>query len=143
MRNQRRNHEACPAEALASEDKSMIEQIKKHWLIGVISVCAITAISTWKISDALFVQPRDFKIRELEQQLASKTSHSERPLLPASPTAPYSESLSVREGESVTSSDGGCNIKLQKIVGDHAQILITLEDLYPKHYEIVTGRNLW
>lgn len=60
---------------------SLAENIKKHWLISVVLICAAVSGSTWKVLDEVLVRPRDFRITTLEKQvgdLASEKLHLEK-----------------------------------------------------------------
>lgn len=48
--------------------RPIAEMLKDNWLVSILLVCAAVAATTWKVSDEVFVKPRDFRIDVLQKQ---------------------------------------------------------------------------
>lgn len=94
---------------------NMIDRLKGHWFIAVLLVCTAVAGTTWKLALEILVAPRDFQITQQHDEIlrlkatqltTRPTSLAETPLM--------LEQTGVFAGNSVTTKDGRCNVRIIK-----------------------------
>ena len=108
------------------------ERFKEHWLVSLLVLCAGVAGATWMLALNLLVAPRDFEIARLEKELAKAQRPAPQPL--DLEVLPHT---GVREGTAVSTTDGGCNIFIDRVAGDEAWLTVTMQSGASQKFERV------
>ena len=112
------------------------EKLKQHWLVSILLLCAAVAGETWQIAQEVLVAPRNFQIAQLQEELQNlKTAtpanraHSEKenPLV--------LEETGVFEGNAITTRDGRCSIRINRVSGDRISLSVAIDALKPVIFE--------
>jgi hypothetical protein len=117
----------------------MIDKFKRHWLVSLISLCAGVAAVTWTVALQVLVAPRDFEISSLKGEIdrlkAGPIARADKTVSRAGITV--LEDTGVNEGNGVTSSDGGCTVKVIKVFGDEITLSVVVDIAKPQIFERV------
>ena len=114
-----------PQKQESVESTSVLERMKRHWLISTLLVCVAVAGATWKAATELLVVPRDFEIARLKEQSQRNDGHT-RPTTIDSMNQVLPET-GVSEGSAVTTKDGRCLIRIAKVEGDTIHLTAALD----------------
>ena len=127
-------------------EQSILEKLKQHWFISVLLVCIAVAGTAWKVAHELLVSPREYQLSQLKEENAKlkgelqklKTAAQAVPASSASTaienTLPYAEA-GVFESASITTNDGRCSIRVDRVSGDRVTLSVAVDALAPVVYE--------
>lgn len=117
------------------EGPNVVAKFKTHWLISLLGVCAIVAMMTWGLALQLLVGPRDFEISRLKESLTQAQGNSKAAGYGSTASSENRILLSyvgVAVGDSVTTSDGACTVRVVGLTGETATLEVTVEAEDPK-----------
>ena len=98
----------------------MIEKFKQHWFVALLLVCAAVAGATWKVTRELQVEPREYQIRQLKeeiQKLESVASMPKQARTDENLGSVVLDPTGILENSSVTTRDGRCSIHVVRVSG--------------------------
>lgn len=127
------------------ESSNVVAKFKEHWLVSLLGVCAIVAVGTWGLAHQLLVGPRDFEISRLREALALAQANANAAVNGS--TAPSESrillsSVGVAVGDSITTSDGACTVRLVGLTGTAATLEVAVEAEEPRLLkEVEIGRR--
>jgi hypothetical protein len=121
----------CVEEPQMTSDKQDVqvaaERIKTSWIVGLFLWTAAAVGTTWTIAEKVALNPRDVQITQLQAQIAELKSKASAPSVVTSTADPIVlHDTQVMEKESVTTSDGNCQIRVDSIIGDSVRLVVTV-----------------
>lgn len=121
------------------ESSNVVAKFKEHWLVSLFGVCAIVAAGTWGLAHQLLVGPRDFEISRLKEAApahANSNSAANRGTVPSESRILLSY-VGVAVGDSITTPDGACTVRLVGLTGATAALEVAVEAEEPRLIEDV------
>lgn len=113
---------------------NIVNKFRENWLVSLLTLCAIVASGTWALAHQILVNPRDFEIARLKEALTSAQAGSNADSNKA-PTPSESRTLlsyvGVNAGESVTTPDGSCTVRLVAVTDTAATLEVAVETEEP------------
>lgn len=129
----------------SNESSNVVAKFREHWLVSLIGVCAIVAAGTWGLAHQLLVGPRDFEISRLKEALAQAQTNSNAAVKGRAVPSENRILLSyvgVAVGDSITTPDGACTVRLVGLAGATATLEVAVEAEQPRLLkEVELGRR--
>lgn len=116
----------------------MIERFRQHWFISIFILCAAVAAGTWKVAHELLVEPRDYQIAQLKEEIQQLNSSALAPRLMRTEEDLSSivlEQTGAFQNSSVTTRDGRCSIRILRISGEQVSLSVSVDANPPKEFE--------